>query len=72
MTSPRNFNLGWPRGSPCPTFGFRLKPPPAAAAARADTPEQVLKFVPKERPRSYAPLGEEAGEAIIAKDSKDR
>jgi hypothetical protein len=31
----------------------------------ADTPEQVLKLVPKERPRSYAPLVEEAGEAII-------
>jgi len=26
----------------------------------ADTPEQVLKFVPTERPRSYAPLVEEA------------
>jgi hypothetical protein len=36
----------------------------------ADTPEQVLKFVPKERPRSYAPLVEEAGEAIIAKIQK--
>jgi hypothetical protein len=33
----------------------------------ADTPEQVLKLVPKERPRSYVPLVEEAGEAIIAK-----
>jgi hypothetical protein len=33
----------------------------------ADTPEQVLKFVPKERLRAYAPLVEEAGEAIIAK-----
>jgi len=33
----------------------------------ADTPEQVLKFVPKERLRGYAPLVEEAGEAIIAK-----
>ena len=36
----------------------------------ADTPEQLLKFVPKERPRSYAPLVEEAGEAIIAKIQK--
>jgi hypothetical protein len=36
----------------------------------ADTPEQVLKFVPKERPRSYGPLVEEAGEAIIAKIQK--
>src|SRR5262245_31813561 len=36
----------------------------------ADTPEQVVKFVPKERPRSYAPLVEEAGEAIIAKIQK--
>jgi hypothetical protein len=32
----------------------------------ADTPEQVLKFVPKERLRGYAPRVEEAGEAIIA------
>ena len=32
-----------------------------------DTPEQVLKFVPKERPRSYGILAEEAGQAIIAK-----
>jgi uncharacterized protein YlxW (UPF0749 family) len=31
----------------------------------ADTPEQVL--VPKERPRGYTPLVEEAGEAIVAK-----
>jgi len=37
---------------------------------RADTPEQVLKFVPMERPRSYGPLVEEAGEAIIAKIQK--
>ena len=36
----------------------------------ADTPEQVHKFVPKERPRSYGPLAEEAGEAIIAKIQK--
>jgi hypothetical protein len=33
----------------------------------ADTPEQVLKFVPKERPGSYGLQVEEAGEAIIAK-----
>ena len=36
----------------------------------ADTPEQVLKFVPKERLRGYAPRVEEAGEAIIAKIQK--
>ena len=36
----------------------------------ADTPEQLLKFVPKERPRGYGPLVEEAGEAIIAKIQK--
>jgi hypothetical protein len=36
----------------------------------ADTPQQVLKFAPKERPRSYGPLVEEAGEAIIAKIQK--
>src|SRR6266478_3851147 len=36
----------------------------------ADTPEQVLKFVPKERPRSDGALVEEAGEAIIAKIQK--
>ena len=35
-----------------------------------DTPEQVLKFVPKERPRSYGILAEEAGQAIIAKIQK--
>ena len=33
----------------------------------ADTPEQVLKFVPNERPRRYGPLVEEA---IIAKIQK--
>jgi hypothetical protein len=33
----------------------------------ADTPEQVLKFVPKERPSSYGILAEEAGQAIIGK-----
>jgi hypothetical protein len=36
----------------------------------ADTPEQVLKFVPKERLRGYAPRVEEAGEAIIAKNQQ--
>ena len=36
----------------------------------ADTPEQVLKFVPTERPRTYGPVVEEAGEAIIAKIQK--
>jgi len=33
-------------------------------------PNKSLKIVPKERPRSYAPLVEEAGEAIIAKIKK--
>ena len=37
---------------------------------RADTPDQVIEFVPKGRPRSYAPLVDEAGEAIIAKLQK--
>ena len=36
----------------------------------ADTPEQVLRFVPTERPRRYGPVVEEAGEAIIAKIQK--
>jgi hypothetical protein len=36
----------------------------------ADTPEQVLKFVPKEQPRSYGLPAEEAGQAIIAKIQK--
>jgi hypothetical protein len=36
----------------------------------ADTPEQVLKFVPTERPRTYGPVVKEAGEAIIAKIQK--
>jgi len=36
----------------------------------ADIPEQVLKFVPQELPRSYAPLVEEVGEVIIAKIQK--
>jgi hypothetical protein len=36
----------------------------------ADTPEQVLRFAPKERPRSYGTPAEEAGQAIIAKIQK--
>jgi len=36
----------------------------------ADTPEQVFKFAPTERPRTYGPVVEEAGEAIIAKIQK--
>jgi hypothetical protein len=37
---------------------------------RADTPEQVIEFAPKGGPRSYTPLVDEAGEAIIAKLQK--
>jgi hypothetical protein len=37
---------------------------------RADTPEQVIEFDPKGGPRSYAPLVDEEGEAIIAKLQK--
>jgi hypothetical protein len=33
----------------------------------ADTPEQVVKFEPKARPRSYDTPLDEAGQAIIAK-----
>jgi hypothetical protein len=36
----------------------------------ANTPEQVLKFVPKEPPRSSVTPVEEAGQAIIAKIQK--
>ena len=36
----------------------------------ADTPEQVLKFVSTERPRSYGIPAEETGQAIIAKIQK--
>ena len=36
----------------------------------ADTPEQVLKFVPKEQPGSYGFPADEAGRAIIAKIQK--
>ena len=36
----------------------------------ADTPEQVLKFVPKEQPGSYGLPADEAGQAIIAKLQK--
>ena len=35
-----------------------------------DTPEQVLKFVPKERPRSYGFPVEETGQTIVAKIQK--
>jgi phosphoribosyl-ATP pyrophosphohydrolase len=37
---------------------------------RADTPEQVIEFAPKGGPRTYGPVVEEAGEAIIAKIQK--
>jgi hypothetical protein len=37
---------------------------------RADTPEQVVKFAPKERPRSYGTPAEEPGQATIAKIQK--
>src|ERR1700739_3736013 len=37
---------------------------------RAETPEQVIEFAPKGGPRSYTPLVDEAGEAIIAKIQK--
>jgi hypothetical protein len=38
----------------------------------ADTPEQVLKFVPKERPRSYGILAEEAGKPSLQKSKRPR
>ena len=34
---------------------------------RADTPEQVTKFAPKEGPRTYGTPVEEVGQAIVAK-----
>src|SRR6516165_1510761 len=34
---------------------------------RADTPEQVLNFVPKEWPNSYGAQVEEVGQAIVTK-----
>ena len=34
---------------------------------RADTPEQVLKFLPKEWPNSYGAQVEEVGQAIVTK-----
>jgi len=34
---------------------------------RAETPEQVVKFEPKERPRPYDTPLDEAGQAIVAK-----
>jgi hypothetical protein len=37
---------------------------------RSDTPEQVVKFLPKEQPRSHGTPAEEAGQAIIAKIRK--
>jgi hypothetical protein len=36
----------------------------------ADTPEQVVKFVPKELPRNHGTPAEEDGQAIIAKIRK--
>ena len=36
----------------------------------ADAPEQVVKFEPKERPRNYGTMVEEAGQAIIARIQK--
>jgi hypothetical protein len=37
----------------------------AMSEHRADTPEQVLKFVPKEWPNSYGAQVEEIGQAIV-------
>ena len=39
----------------------------AMSEHRADTPEQVLKFVPKEWPNSYRAQVEEVGQAIVTK-----
>jgi hypothetical protein len=39
----------------------------AMSEHRADTPEQVLKFVPKEWPNSYGSQVEEVGQAIVTK-----
>jgi hypothetical protein len=39
----------------------------AMSEYRADTPEQVLKFVPKEWPNSYGAQVEEVGQAIVTK-----
>jgi uncharacterized protein YlxW (UPF0749 family) len=36
----------------------------------ADTPEQVVRFAPKARPRSYEVAVEEVGQAIVAKLQK--
>jgi len=39
----------------------------AMSEHRADTPEQVLKFLPKEWPNSYGAQVEEIGQAIVTK-----
>ena len=39
----------------------------AMSEHHADTPEQVLKFVPKEWPNSYGAQVEEVGQAIVTK-----
>ena len=39
----------------------------AMSEHRADTPEQVLKFAPKEWPNSYGAQVEEVGQAIVTK-----
>ena len=39
----------------------------AMSEHRADTPEQVLKFLPKEWPNSYGAQVEEVGQAIVTK-----
>ena len=39
----------------------------AMSEHRADTPEQVRKFVPKEWPNSYGAQVEEVGQAIVTK-----
>jgi chromosome segregation ATPase len=39
----------------------------AMSEHRADTPEQVLNFVPKEWPNSYGAQVEEVGQAIVTK-----
>jgi len=42
----------------------------AMSGHRADTPEQVLKFVPKEWPNSYGAQAEEVGRAIVTRIQK--
>jgi hypothetical protein len=39
---------------------------------RADTPEQVVKFAPKERPRSYRTSAEDPGTGHHCKNPKGR